>query len=174
MRAINEANTSIHIMVFKLNSEGIIYALDNAIKRGVEVRIIVDRKLLRDQEDASTLLRSLVQFKIYKGLDKEIMHNKVTLIDSVRVIMGTGNYIEEDFKDNHENIIFIESTDLYKQLAKYFEKVWQADNCRSYEYNSSKRLEIDLRSIYKGFLSFRVKLVLLLISLAVNVILLTQ
>ena len=157
-----------------MNSKAIINALERSVKRSVDVKVIVDRKLFRDNKDAANLLNSKVPFKVYQSEDKEIMHHKVTLIDNTRVIIGTGNYIEEDFKNNHENIIFVESTDIYTQFAKHFENVWQTDNCRSYQYNSSKSLKLDLRSIYRGFLSFRVKLVLLLISLVVNFILLTQ
>lgn len=158
-------------MVFKINSKAIINALADAVKKNIDVKVIVDRKLFLDNENAANLLNSNVPFKIYKSQDKEIMHHKVTLIDNNRVIIGTGNYIEGDFRNNFENIIFVESADIYKQFAKHFHSLWQMDNCYKYKYRKS--IEFDLGNIYKGFLSFRGKIILLLLSLIINFILLT-
>lgn len=166
VNTIKEASDSVSMMVFKLNSKAIVAVLEEAIRRNVNVRVIVDRKLLRKKSDAAILQNSNIPYKIYEGINGEILHHKVTIVDSDLVIVGTGNYVEEDFKNNQESIVIIESAPLFNYFALEFEGLWNRAN-RNKELIERKKI-LKPYTVYGKLRRNWLKMTLLLISLLAN------
>lgn len=172
--AFEQAAESISIMIFKINSIKLINKLNNAYKNGVKVRIIVDYKNLKTDKKAIDIIQKAgIPFKIYKGVNSEILHHKVTLIDSSTVILGTGNYVSNDFKCNHESLLSIDCKDLSNNLKDVFDTIWISKRTVSVELYFKlvfylEQIVEKIKKPIKLFKSYKLRLGLLLFSLIAN------
>jgi phosphatidylserine/phosphatidylglycerophosphate/cardiolipin synthase-like enzyme len=109
--AIARAHKLILVQAYGFTSTPITKALADAHKRGVEVRVILDRNNMK--EGAAFLQHA----GITPLIDSEhaIAHNKVMVIDAREVITGSFNFTKAAEEKNAENVVFI--TDLATATA---------------------------------------------------------
>jgi len=170
---ISRAAKSIKIMIFKISSDAIVQSLIDARIRGIDVKIIVeDRNYKNDKKVMDLMQKNKISIQVCKKTSNEILHHKITLIDSTGIVLGTGNYVHEDFMSNHESILFIESRELNQTLAELFNSIWHNKCCKPNDkiIDISKFLFRFLKIINKP----RVKVLILAVSLTINLFLLFQ
>lgn len=126
---INNAQTSIHILIYSLTEDSITQSLIDAKKRGVDVKIIVDdtqynNKNMKIKIDA--LEKVGIPVVIMKVAGYGVMHNKIAIIDGTVIITGSFNYTKNANKNNKENIIVIidKTGDLATKYEEYFITLW--------------------------------------------------
>ncbi len=110
MAELAAARSSILVQAYVLTARPIVGALLQARARGVDVRIILDRKQLQhdrsDLKAAARLLSAGIPVMVDDGV-RGIAHNKVVVIDGRLVITGSYNFTWSAEHKNAENLVII-------------------------------------------------------------------
>jgi phosphatidylserine/phosphatidylglycerophosphate/cardiolipin synthase-like enzyme len=107
VRAIDGSKTSVYVQAAQFTSAPIAKALVAAHDRGLDVRVIVDR---RKDDQENTQAPRLVEAKVPTFTDgrHHTAHNKVVIIDHRLVFTGSFNFTRESEAENAENLIAID------------------------------------------------------------------
>jgi phospholipase D len=118
-RRISQALSSIYVQAYGMTSATIVEALIKAHKRGVKVRVLLDKSNLKDKWSKRSLL---VDSGVDVGIDKVsgIAHNKIIIIDQQIVITGSFNFTRAADSRNTENLIIINN----KSIANEYLQNW--------------------------------------------------
>ena len=122
IKYINQASSSVHIMVYEFRLKSIEDSLVGARNRGIEVKLVLDRA---QSQTHSSLYSDLKQngFDVKIANVAGIMHNKVAIIDQQIVITGSFNYKEAGVTDNAENIVVINDATLAQAYQNQFQQL---------------------------------------------------
>ena len=134
---INEAEETIDVAMYSFTSRPLARALLRAKKRGVKIRVILDKKASGSSNRYSKypFLKSngiSVRFAIpHTAWGREgLMHNKFAVIDKKTVITGSANWTASAFKINDENVIIIKRYEIANVYEKEFEYLWKRSMIR--------------------------------------------
>lgn len=124
------ARSNIHVQAYSFTSEPIAKALLEAHKRGVVIKVILDKS-------QRTANYSSADFLAHAGIvtlvddQHAIAHNKVMIIDDTTVITGSFNFTKAAEFSNAENLLIIRD----RTLAGQYQKNWDlhARHSRLYE-----------------------------------------
>lgn len=98
-----------------------IQVFNNAIflanKRGVNVRVIVQRRLIR------VILQKL-GIKVKELHSKNLLHTKLIIVDDEVAIVGSHNYTKNAFNLNYEVSIMVRDQESIKRLKEYFNNLY--------------------------------------------------
>ncbi|MHA3774387.1 phospholipase D family nuclease [Verrucomicrobiota bacterium sgz303538] len=130
VRELNRAKKSIYVQAYSFTSPAIAKALVDAKKRGLDVRIIVDKSQRSERYTEA-------DFTAHAGIptwidDRHaIAHNKVMIIDSETVITGSFNFTRSAEENNAENVLILHKT---PELARKYLDNWHAHQKHSDPY----------------------------------------
>ncbi len=118
MRELNAAKKTVLVQAYSFTSDEIAKALVDAHKRGVDVKVILDKK---DNTTGkySAAADFVAHAKIPTWLDGKhaIAHNKIMIIDGETLITGSFNFTKAAEHSNAENLLIMKNVpDL---IAKY-------------------------------------------------------
>jgi len=130
-RMTQAAAKEISVAAYAFSSKYLGNALVYAMKRGVKVRLILDR-------DNAGKAYSLDEWLIENGIDVRFikvkggcMHHKFMLVDRARLMTGSYNFTNDSEFRNHEAAIFITATPtntaataLVNAFTAEFERLW--------------------------------------------------
>lgn len=126
---LDKARSTVHVQAYSFTSDAIAKALLNAHKRGIKVRVILDRSQ-KSQKYSSA------DFLLHAGIETliddqhAIAHNKVMVIDGQVVITGSFNFTKAAENSNAENLLVIHDS---KLAAPYLQN-WAAHAAHSTSY----------------------------------------
>ncbi len=130
VRAIDGAHHSIDVAAYSFTSKPIARALINAVRRGVHVRIVMDKSQETERYTSATfLLHAGVPVKI--DFHYAIMHDKFLVIDDAIVETGSFNYTYSAAHRNAENVIVIRND---PGLAAVYDREWHRLWSESHDY----------------------------------------
>jgi len=118
VKEISRAEREILVAAFVLTNPEIIKALNRAAGRDVKVRVLLERRNLRDSEEENLDRR----IEVRPDANRYSMHLKTMVIDEQVVITGSFNFTRSAVTRNDENILILTSTQL---AQRYKEKVWR-------------------------------------------------
>lgn len=121
---IRNANKSVYVAAYCFTSIPIAKELIEAKKRGIDVKIIFDKKQNKDKNSLFKYLKSQnVPAKIsYKY---SIMHNKFIIIDNHTLQLGSFNYTKSAEVRNSENVLVIHNCpNLVGIYSREWNKLW--------------------------------------------------
>lgn len=127
VKAIGDARGTVLVQAYSFTSARIAKALLDAKKRGVDVRVLLDKS------QAGNLSYSSVTFFRNSGIPAKvdrahaIAHNKVMIIDGSVVITGSFNFTRAAEERNAENLLVIRD----KKLAARYTNNWKMHNAHS-------------------------------------------
>jgi len=123
--AIDGARHSLLVQAYGFTDPQIIHAIGEAQRRGIAVRVILDKENRQPRYTGATYLRNA---GIAVRIDDKvaIAHNKVMVIDDETVIGGSYNYTRSAEGKNAENVTFTTSACLAKLYTGNFEQRWKA------------------------------------------------
>lgn len=125
---LGQAKATVDVQVYSFTSARIAEALLEAKKRGVRVRVVLDKSQTSAQYSSATFFHNQ-SVPCFIDSSHAIAHNKVMIIDSSTVITGSFNFTKAAEKSNAENLLIIrgkaEITNVY---AANFGK-WHAFSC---------------------------------------------
>lgn len=121
IRTIGEAKKTIQVQAYSFTNADIAKALLEAHKRGVNVRVVLDKSQETEKYTSATFLaNSGVPVRIDD--DFAIAHSKIMIIDGETVITGSFNFTKAAEERNAENVLVIRGN---KELAKLYLQNWQ-------------------------------------------------
>ncbi len=123
VRFIGEARLSIRVAAYGLTSNPIGKALVEAKKRGVDVRVVVDKNHNGQRGGANSVANYLAANGIALRVDGavRIQHNKVVIVDGQSVQNGSFNFTSAAEISNAENIVIHRDS---PGLARLFTDNW--------------------------------------------------
>ncbi len=123
IKVINNAHREIVVAMFSFTNKNIARALVNARKRGVNVRVILDRRSSK-RSVAWFLTEKGISVRVKEGSGGGLMHNKYAVVDGKYVITGSFNWTVSAERRNDENLLIIHSPELARVYKENFEKLW--------------------------------------------------
>lgn len=120
---INTCSETIDIAAVNITSVDIVSALVRAKERGVEIRIVIDRKRFLKKGILSKYCKEngfAVKIVIQKGL----MHNNYAIFDSRLLVTGSYLWYEKTSRHNCENVIFMDEMPVLMKYQKEFDKLF--------------------------------------------------
>ena len=120
---IDLANNTIDLAIYNLNDMDIVDALNNAVIRGVNVRVVAD------EGASNTGLQGNINFEALFGNTSGLMHNKFLSIDAdsplnAWVIMGSMNFSEQNIYTDYNNVVIFQDQAVAKAYRIEFEEMW--------------------------------------------------
>lgn len=133
VKNLDQAEKSVLVQAYSFTSLPIAEALVNAHKRGVKVKVLLDKSQRRGK---GSKLELLVNAGIPVSIDTKhsIAHNKVMIIDGVTVITGSFNFTTAAGDRNAENLLVIRD----KAVARKYRGNWSSHSKHSEPYSSDK------------------------------------
>lgn len=128
MKAINSAKTSINVTELEFIKgdvpDYLRYALINAKKRGVDVRVVLEDSVDGNSFQYQALKNGKVDVK-YDGSGSSL-HAKLIVVDRHVVLVGSTNFSYSSLKKNHETDIEFNDTTVGSAFVRYFNDVWNS------------------------------------------------
>jgi len=122
--AISHAQHSIVMAAYSFTSKPIAIALVDAKQRGVDVRLVADKKGNSGKYTATTFVANK-NVPVRLNGRYAIMHNKFIVIDGKDVETGSFNYTQAAATKNAENALLLRDVpDLAASYSQNFEKLW--------------------------------------------------
>ena len=121
IKAIGQAQKTIKVQAYSFTNADIAKALLDASKRGVQVRVVLDKSQETEKYTSATFLaNSGVPVRIDD--DFAIAHNKIMILDEETIITGSFNFTKAAEERNAENVLVIRGN---KELARLYLHNWQ-------------------------------------------------
>ena len=124
IRLFRTARARVDVCVFTLTDDRIARALEEAVERGVKVRVITDDDKAHDRgSDAIRLARSGIDVRMDRT--DAHMHHKFALFDNRYLLTGSYNWTRSAARENEENFIVTDDARLVDSFTSQFEKLWE-------------------------------------------------
>ena len=120
VKEIAAAKKTIYVQAYSFTSTPIAKALVEAHKRGVVVRVVLDKSQRTEKSSLATFLQNS-GIEPWFDTTHAIAHNKVIIIDGETVITGSFDFTKAAEEKNAENLLLVRS----QELAKRYESEWQ-------------------------------------------------
>jgi len=114
---LNQARSNVLVQAYSFTSDTISKALTVAHKRGVKIRVILDKS-------QKTANYSSADFLAHAGIETlidaehAIAHNKVMVVDGQVVITGSFNFTKAAESGNAENLLVLRDAELARKYAE--------------------------------------------------------
>jgi phosphatidylserine/phosphatidylglycerophosphate/cardiolipin synthase-like enzyme len=120
LRAIDGAQATIRLQMYSLTLRDVVSALVRAKRRGVDVRVIVDRGQLRQDRNDSSRVEDLASAGVPVLVDSVpgLMHNKIMIVDDETVLTGSFNYTSGAEHWNAENLLLLRDPGLAAEYLR--------------------------------------------------------
>ena len=123
VKTISEAQQSIHVAAYVFTSKPIAGALVTACKRGVDVKIILDKSERHATKLGDLFADSCPGLRINSRY--AIMHDKFMVIDDKALQVGSFNYTGSAETKNAENVLVLHNDpEIINAYAQQWTKLW--------------------------------------------------
>lgn len=124
IKLYDSAEKYIHIAIYSLTKDEFAEALIRAHKRGVEVKVLIDKAQAGNQySDDEWLENEGIELRRDKAAG--LMHNKFCVIDNLIVYTGSYNHSESATTKHDENYIIIKDIGIAHIYETQFQKLWE-------------------------------------------------
>jgi mitochondrial cardiolipin hydrolase len=126
-RLVASTRACIDAALYRITSGPLARALEEASKRGVRVRLILDRGRFESGFASQELLTKVsFPFRIAYGRDgsESKMHHKFALLDDSMLLSGSYNWTFASEERNHENLLILREPKLVDTYRQEFEALW--------------------------------------------------
>src|SRR5207248_1012469 len=111
-------------------------SLVDAKKRGVSIRVILDRSNQTDRYSAADFLRNS-EIETYIDSKHAIAHNKIIIIDGRTILTGSFNFSKAAEESNAENLLVIQNP----KLAAQYTTNWNEHSNHSQRYTGKQPVD---------------------------------
>jgi len=116
---IDGARKEVWLAAFVLTHPRVVDALNAAARRGVAVRVLLERRNLTDSQEEALI----PQVPYRADANPAAMHLKTLVVDGRTLVTGSFNFTRSAVTRNDENLLVLTQPELAR---RYKEKVWQA------------------------------------------------
>lgn len=131
VQALALAKRSIYVQAYSFTSKPIANALVVAKKRGVDVKVILDKSQYKAEKYSASRFLDNQNVPVWIDSKPAIAHNKIMIIDENTVITGSFNFTKAAQEKNAENLLIIHNV----ALAKHYLENWEFRQKESFSYN---------------------------------------
>jgi phosphatidylserine/phosphatidylglycerophosphate/cardiolipin synthase-like enzyme len=124
VKTIESAKASIRVAAYSFTSKPIATALLDAHKRGIDVRVVVDKSNATARYTAAAFLANQ-GVPVRVDYRYAIMHDKFVVVDGDTVETGSFNFTSAAEKKNAENVIVLHDPAVAKRYAGEWERLWK-------------------------------------------------
>lgn len=126
LESLRDARQSIYIEVYLIRSgtsEGhpvnrIVSALAAARKRGVPVRVLMDRHFEEDNEKAAAAFKAAGVWDVQFDEEGVINHTKMVIVDDETLIVGSQNWTLSALAASNESAVYVRSREVVSELTE--------------------------------------------------------
>jgi len=140
LRALAEAQQSVHVQMFLLTSRNIANALIDAHRRGVTVAVLVDREMVVNGENSQAPRLAAAGIEVRLETRYTAAHNKILLIDVASshpvVMTGSYNFTWSAQARNAENVLILRDN---PALARVYFANWQRHHAEATPWHEAIR-----------------------------------
>lgn len=119
-----QAKETMDLCVFSITDERLAKAIENALKRNVQIRIVTDDMKTNDTGSKIRSLRNM-GIKIKIDHSRFHMHNKFGIIDNRIVFTGSFNWTKTATRANQENLLVTTNHSIVTKYHEEFERLWE-------------------------------------------------
>jgi phosphatidylserine/phosphatidylglycerophosphate/cardiolipin synthase-like enzyme len=126
LKVIGNATHSIQMLAYAFQAPDIMQALVDAKKRGVDVRVVIDKKRNRSKTS-----KAAMQFVTRNGVELRtndhfhIHHDKTIIVDGKTVETGSFNFTPSAETTNSENVVVIhDMPEVTRQYIAHWQSSW--------------------------------------------------
>jgi phosphatidylserine/phosphatidylglycerophosphate/cardiolipin synthase-like enzyme len=121
---LSSAKKTIDIEMYTFTSDAALRAIGDAIKRGVQVRIILEPRVddSRQKKTFDTLLALGAKAR-WASIGYRLTHSKFVLVDGKKALVGSINFSKNALNYNREAGVLVEG-EIVKDLSAIFEEDW--------------------------------------------------
>ncbi len=126
-RQIQAATISLDAALYRFNNQRLAYALDTARRRGVRIRLVLDRNKYEESRATQELLAGgRFPFRLAYGRQGpgSKMHHKFAILDRKTVLTGSYNWTLCSEEQNYENLLIFRERQQVERYAHEFEALW--------------------------------------------------
>ncbi len=113
---IDDSKKSITIAMYNFSYGKFAKALVRAKKRGLEIKVILDAKKIKEKNSEYYYLKNN---GIEPFLAKKKMHLKVAIFDNKKIVFGSTNWTKASFSKNHEFLIIEKNKKYIKKMNNH-------------------------------------------------------
>ena len=127
MRLMHETSSTIEGALYRFNHPGLAQTLEEAVHRGVRVRLLVDGNKYKESRITQELLTgAIIPFRLGFGRQGRgsKMHHKFVILDQQTVLTGSYNWTHESEDENHENLLILRDAHPVEAYSREFEVLW--------------------------------------------------
>jgi len=140
MELLNQAEQSIHVAMYRMSyysgyagslANEILYALVDAGRRGLDVKVLLDDCAYYEDSAAANLTSAITLHQ--RGVDVRLddanltTHTKLVVIDSRIVLLGSTNWNYYSMEKNCEtNVVFVNLPEIGVPFETYFQTLWDS------------------------------------------------
>ncbi|SDE54651.1 Phosphatidylserine/phosphatidylglycerophosphate/cardiolipin synthase [Thermus arciformis] len=123
LEAVARAQKEILVAAFVLTDRKLVEALERAHRRGVSVRVLLERRNLQDSLEEDLLKAGI---PVRQDGNPYTMHHKVLVLDGTYVVTGSYNFTARAYGVNNENLLVLQSPSLAERYRKEVLRLWEA------------------------------------------------
>lgn len=133
-QALDNAKSSMLVQAYSFTSAPIAEAMVRAHRRGVKIRVLLDKSQKAEKYSSADLLANAgISAKIDAAhVRRRRTHNKVMIIDNEILVTGSFNFTKAAEENNAENLLVVHD----KELASRYIENWQLHEEHSEPYRS--------------------------------------
>ena|SRR5579864_4947547 len=128
-RLIRSAKTSVDAALYRLSHPRLALALHDAARRGLRVRLILDREKYEVTRSTRDILADLrIPYRLMSGRRGRWakMHHKFAILDDRMALAGSYNWTVESEEENYENLMVLRERHQVEDFIQEFEALWAA------------------------------------------------
>ena len=125
---IANTKTSFDAALYRFNGRRIARALEEAGKREVQIRLVIDEGKYEESQSTQDLLsKGRFPFRLSRGRgnSNSKMHHKFALLDDSLVLTGSYNWTRESEEENYDNLVVLGDPEVIKVYRQEFDLLWK-------------------------------------------------
>lgn len=127
-RMIQTTTVSVDAALYRFNNQRLARALDQAARRGIRIRLVLDRNKYEESRATQELLSDgRFPFRLTYGRQGpgSKMHHKFAILDGSTVLTGSYNWTLGSEQQNYENLLIFRQPEQIKLYVHEFEALWE-------------------------------------------------
>lgn len=122
LQAAQEARREILVAAFVLTDKELVDVLKAAHSRGVEVKVLLETRNLRDSREEDLLQAGV---PVRQDGNPYTLHHKVMVLDGEWVVTGSYNFSARAWQVNNENLLVLQSPALAERYREEVLRLWE-------------------------------------------------
>ncbi len=126
-RLLQAAKASVDAALYRFNNPKLGRALEQTARRGVHIRLVLDRTKYEETRKTRELLTNAgIAFRLLHGRQGpgSKMHHKFVILDDRLALTGSYNWTIESEEQNYENLLILSEPEQLEPYRREFEALW--------------------------------------------------